>query len=85
MTSITTLFKELILICCSLIQTVYVMKSNQKIFMKNFLNINTFFDFSQHRLEFFDKTNKNVAGKMKDVHKGKQSLNLFKSLAQQKE
>ena len=29
------------------------------------------FDFSEHQPELFDKTNKKVAGKMKDVHKGK--------------
>ena len=39
MTSNTTLFKK-VLNCYLLTQTVSLMKSNQKMFMKNFLNTN---------------------------------------------
>ena len=37
----TTLIKKLMLIYCVLIQTVLIMKSNEKMFMKNFLARNT--------------------------------------------
>ena len=37
----TTLIKKLMLIYCLLIQTVLIIKSNEKMFMKNFLATNT--------------------------------------------
>ena len=58
------------------IQTVLLMKSNQKMFMKNFLNINTCSTLADINQSFFDETNKKVPGKMKDEFKGT-SINKF--------
>ena len=60
--------KILILIYCLLIQTVLLMKSNQKMF---FFNTNThLFDLSEFQSTFFNPTDKRVIGKMKDEFKG---------------
>ena len=48
---------------------VYEIKS-ENIYEELFKHKNLF-NFREHRSEFFDETNKKVAGKMKDVHKGK--------------
>ena len=61
--------KSLILFYCLLIQTVFFMKSYQKMFMKNFLNTNISFGFGEFQSIFFYPTNKRVIGKMKDEFK----------------
>ena len=67
----TTLLKEnLILIYCLLIQTVLLMKWNQKMFMKNFLNTDTCLTLVNISQFFFDPTYKRVIGQAKDELKG---------------
>ena len=66
----TSLKKGLMLICCLLIQTVLLKKSNQKMFMKNFLNTSTCLNIMNFNEIFFDPTNKRVIGKEKDKFKG---------------
>ena len=61
--------KKLMLIYCLLIQTVLLMKSNQKILMKMFLNTNTCLTLVNVNQSFFDP-DKRVIGKMKDQFKG---------------
>ena len=46
------------------------MKSNQKMFMKNFFENKHLFDFSKYESIFFNLTNKRVTGKIKDEFKG---------------
>ena len=65
----------LMLIYCLLIQTMLLMKSNQKIFMKKHLYQDIYkykhlFNFSEYQSNFFDLTNKKVSGKMNDDFKG---------------
>ena len=62
--------KILMLIYCLLIQRVLFMKSNQNMFMKNFLNTKHLFDFSKYQSNIFYPTNKKVIGKMKDEFTG---------------
>ena len=64
--SITTLLKNtLTLNCYLLIRTVWLIKSNQKMLMKNFLSTNIYLTL------VVDPTNKKVIGKMKDEKEGK--------------
>ena len=75
MTFITTLLKNILTLNCYLL-TVLLMKSNQKMFMKNFLNTNiclTLAIFKKTR----DNQNEMVVGKMKDEYKEFRSMNLL--------
>ena len=54
-------------------------ESNQKMFMKNFLNKHLFAIF-QRTLKFYDNQNEMVVGKMKDEYKGIQINNKFVGL-----
>ena len=58
--------------CYLLTQTVLFMKYNQKLFIKNFLSgkICLVLAAIQKDLKFFDSTNKNVIGKMKNEFGG---------------
>ena len=79
---ITTLFKNrLTLNCYLLTQTVLRMKSNQKMFMKNFLStsICLTLEIAQKTQKFYDNQNEMVIGKMKVENKGI-SINKFVGL-----
>ena len=79
---ITTLVKNTLTLNCYLLtQTVLRMKSNQKMFMKNFLStsICLTLEFAQKTQKFYDNQNEMVIGKMKVENKGI-SINKFVGL-----
>ena len=55
--------KSLILFYCLLIQTVFFMKSYQKMFMKDFLNTNISFGFGEFQSIFFIQLTKELLAK----------------------
>ena len=76
---ITTLVKNTLTLNCYLLtQTVLRMKSNQKMFMKNFLStsICLTLEIAQKTQKFYDNQNEMVIGKMKVENKGI-SINKF--------
>ena len=79
---ITTLLKNTLTLNCYLLtQTVLCMKSNQKMFMKNFLStsICLTLEIAQKTQKFYDNQNEMVIGKMKVENKGI-SINKFVGL-----
>ena len=79
---ITTLVKNTLTLNCYLLtQTVLRMKSNQKMFMKNFLStsICLTLEIAQKTQKFYDNQNEMVIGKMKVENKGI-SINKFVGL-----
>ena len=79
---ITTLVKNTLTLNCYLLtQTVLRMKSNQKMFMKNFLStsICLTLEIAQKTPKFYDNQNEMVIGKMKVENKGI-SINKFVGL-----
>ena len=79
---ITTLVKSTLTLNCYLLtQTVLRMKSNQKMFMKNFLStsICLTLEIAQKTQKFYDNQNEMVIGKMKVENKGI-SINKFVGL-----
>ena len=79
---ITTLLKNTLTLNCYLLtQTVLRMKSNQKMFMKNFLStsICLTLEIAQKTQKFYDNQNEMVIGKMKVENKGI-SINKFVGL-----
>ena len=79
---ITTLLKNTLTLNCYLLtQTALRMKSNQKMFMKNFLStsICLTLEIAQKTQKFYDNQNEMVIGKMKVENKGI-SINKFVGL-----
>ena len=79
---ITTLLKNTLTLNCYLLtQTVLRIKSNQKMFMKNFLStsICLTLEIAQKTQKFYDNQNEMVIGKMKVENKGI-SINKFVGL-----
>ena len=72
MTFITTLLKKtLMLNCCLLTETALPMKSNQKMFIKIFLNTNFYLTLAVfQKTKFYDNQNEMVVSKIKHKYKG---------------